>query len=221
MYAHTCMHTHMHTHTCNSFWTTRVLIFYPGMSVSSQMCWSHVCLPHVSTNPQVRIREATKFMSAAEIASRGAAESAADKAYQEQLLDSQSRPRGPHPMLRQVRSLVACCSSWRGTDGVQQNCMRRPPRLLPSVVLVHVCAWASVPAMPMGALAAAAAAVQVAGGVDTGVERLGLSRPQEQMDEQTRRFREQVCVCFWGGGAWRVAGCRRRLHASHAAGLLH
>lgn len=35
-----------------------------------------------------------------------------------------------------------------------------------------------------------------AGGVDTGVERLGLSRPQEQLDEQTRRFREQVWWCL-------------------------
>jgi hypothetical protein len=34
--------------------------------------------------------------------------------------------------------------------------------------------------------------VQVAGGVDTGLDRLNLSRPQEQLDEQTRRFREQV-----------------------------
>jgi hypothetical protein len=53
---------------------------------------------------QVRIREAEKFMSAADIARRGAAESAADKAYQEQMLDSaKNKPRGPHPMLRQVR----------------------------------------------------------------------------------------------------------------------
>jgi hypothetical protein len=34
--------------------------------------------------------------------------------------------------------------------------------------------------------------VQVAGGVDTGLDRLNLARPQEQLDEQTRRFREQV-----------------------------
>lgn len=34
--------------------------------------------------------------------------------------------------------------------------------------------------------------LQVAGGVDTGLERLNLARPQEQLDEQTRRFREQV-----------------------------
>jgi hypothetical protein len=52
---------------------------------------------------QVRIREAEKFMSAAEIATKGAAESAADRAYQEQMLESsKTRPRGPHPMLRQV-----------------------------------------------------------------------------------------------------------------------
>jgi hypothetical protein len=52
---------------------------------------------------QVRIREAEKFMSAAEIARRGAAESAADKAYTEQMLDSaKNRPRGPHPMMRNV-----------------------------------------------------------------------------------------------------------------------
>lgn len=57
---------------------------------------------------QVRIREAEKFMSAAEIARKGAAESAADKAYQEQMLadSSKNRPRGPHPMMRQVRSTV-------------------------------------------------------------------------------------------------------------------
>jgi hypothetical protein len=41
-------------------------------------------------------------MSAAEIASRGAAESAADKAYQEQLLDSAAARAGPRGG-RQVR----------------------------------------------------------------------------------------------------------------------
>lgn len=64
---------------------------------------------------QVRIREAEKFMSAAEIAAKGAAESAADRAYQEQLLDSRNRPRGPHPMLRNVSTVGLSCS-WLAQD---------------------------------------------------------------------------------------------------------
>lgn len=36
--------------------------------------------------------------------------------------------------------------------------------------------------------------VQIAGGsLETGVERLGPGRQEEQLDDQTRRFREQVC----------------------------
>lgn len=51
-------------------------------------------------------------------------------------------------------------------------------------------------------------APQVAGGVDTGVERLGLARPQEQLDDQTRRFREQVRLRngVWGKVGFRVLG---------------
>jgi hypothetical protein len=54
-----------------------------------------------------------------------------------------------------------------------------------------------------------APATQVAGGVDTGVERLGLARPQEQLDDQTRRFREQVRPRGWGLVIWcgSHAGC--------------
>ena len=58
--------------------------------------------PAAAAALQVRIREAAKFMSAAEIAQKAAAESAADRAYQDQLLDSKNRPRGPHPMMRNV-----------------------------------------------------------------------------------------------------------------------
>jgi hypothetical protein len=56
--------------------------------------------------------------------------------------------------------------------------------------------------------------LQVAGGVDTGVERLGLARPQEQMDEQTRRFREQVGTDLGGRGRGRMsAGSRGKCGA--------
>lgn len=56
--------------------------------------------------------------------------------------------------------------------------------------------------------------LQVAGGVDTGVERLGLGRPQEQLDDQTRRFREQVR----SGGLLGSRGARRA--QVHSGGLL-
>jgi hypothetical protein len=52
--------------------------------------------------PQVRIKEAEKFMSAADIAARQAAGTAGDRAYQNQLLDPRNRFRGTHPMMRQV-----------------------------------------------------------------------------------------------------------------------
>jgi hypothetical protein len=59
-------------------------------------------------------------MSAAEIAQKAAAESAADRAYQDQLLDSsKNRPRGPHPMLRNVSipSLPCAFGAGRGKAG--------------------------------------------------------------------------------------------------------
>jgi hypothetical protein len=57
-------------------------------------------------------------MSAAEIANKGAAESAADRAYQEQMLESsKNRPRGPHPMLRQVWTVLQPCLARNGDVG--------------------------------------------------------------------------------------------------------
>jgi len=70
------------------------------------------------------VREAEKFMSAAELAAKGAAESAADRAYQEQLLDPKNRARGPHPMLRQVRT--ANRHPWLKLAGAAPGCSLRP-----------------------------------------------------------------------------------------------
>ncbi|KAF6257507.1 cactus-binding C-terminus of cactin protein-domain-containing protein [Scenedesmus sp. NREL 46B-D3] len=99
---------------------------------------------------QVRIKEAEKFMSAADIAARQAAGTAGDRAYQNQLLDPRNRFRGTHPMMRQVAG----------------------------------------------------------GNVETGVaSRLTLGRQEEQLDEQTRRFREQALKAMGIDEGDRNFGC--------------
>eukprot|EP00775_Hariotina_reticulata_P011120 gene11120-11274_t len=82
---------------------------------------------------KVRIAEAEKFMTAAEMAASHSAAAAGDRAYQNQLLDPRNRARGTHPMMRNIAG----------------------------------------------------------GSLETGVERLGPGRQEEQLDDQTRRFREQ------------------------------
>lgn len=164
-------------------------------------------------------------MSAAELAAKGAAESAADRAYQEQLLDPKNRARGPHPMLRQVRTRNR--HLWLKLAGAapgcrlqpEGNCSRRDSVALrckyPAAIDVTLLNAAATPCRlkqiqqhasgihdklcrclakvhdPVCQLLCVCV-TQVAGGVDTGLDRLGLARPQEQLDEQTRRFREQV-----------------------------
>jgi hypothetical protein len=56
---------------------------------------------------QVRIAEAEKFMTAAEIAANHSAAAAGDRAYQNQLLDPRNRFRGAHPMMRNVSGAAA------------------------------------------------------------------------------------------------------------------
>lgn len=80
---------------------------------SSHSLWSHIscCLGYASHAiaqsipcccPQVALQESERFRSAARVAASSTAASAADRAYQQLLMDPGSRPTGVHPMLRNV-----------------------------------------------------------------------------------------------------------------------
>eukprot|EP00878_Enallax_costatus_P024071 GHUV01025659.1.p1 GENE.GHUV01025659.1~~GHUV01025659.1.p1 ORF type:complete len:639 (+),score=216.86 GHUV01025659.1:228-2144(+) len=104
---------------------------------------------------QVRIKEAEKFMSAAEIAASHSAAAAPERAYHNQLLDPRNRFRGTHPMMRNL----------------------------------------------------------TADALETGVGRLGPGKQEEQLDDQTRRFREQALKAMGVDEGDRNFGCEVPIEA--------
>lgn len=91
------------------------MLYCTAASLHMLYCSAHSPSLSPTCCAQTRLREAERFMSAAEIAARHSAATAGERALHNQLLDPRNALRGTHPMFKNVRSRACICTCARAS----------------------------------------------------------------------------------------------------------